>query len=118
MGALIGAGIGVVVFMLALVVFMIVCQWKVFAKAGKPGWACIVPIYNIIVLLDIVNKPAWWFILMLIPIVNFVIMIIVLHRLSLSYEHGAGFTIGLLFVGIVFWPILAFGSSTYKRLEN
>lgn len=118
MGALIGAGIGVVVFMLALVVFMIVCQWKVFAKAGKPGWACIVPIYNIIVLLEIVNKPAWWFILMLIPIVNLVIAIIVLNRLSQSFGQGAGFTIGLLFVGIIFWPLLAFGSYTYKKLEN
>ena len=65
MGALIGAGIGVIVFMLAIIVFMIICQWKVFAKAGKPGWACLVPIYNIIVLLDIINKPAWWLILML-----------------------------------------------------
>ena len=118
MGALIGAGIGVVVFMLAIVVFMIICQWKVFSKAGKPGWACLVPIYNIIVLLDIVNKPAWWFILMIIPIVNIIIFIIVLHRLSLSFGQGAGFTSGLLMVGIIFWPILAFGSSTYKRLEN
>ncbi len=118
MGALLGAGIGVIVFMLALVVFMIICQWKIFVKAGKPGWACIVPIYNIIVLLEIVNKPGWWFILMLIPIVNFIILIIIIHRLSLSFGQGAGFTIGLLLVGIIFYPMLAFGSYTYKKLEN
>jgi hypothetical protein len=118
MGALIGAGIGVLVFILALQIFMIICMWKIYAKAGEPGWACIVPIYNIIVLLKIVNKPAWWFILLIIPIVGLIIAIIVLHRLSLSFGQGAGYTIGLLLVPIIFLPMLAFGSATYKRLEN
>ena len=117
MGALVGAGIGVVIVLLALIVFAIVCQWKVYAKAGQPGWACIVPIYNLVVLLQIVNKPVWWIILMLIPIVNIVIFIIVLHRLSLSFGKGGGFTVGLLFLNIIFWAILAFDKSEYKKLE-
>jgi hypothetical protein len=118
MGALVGASIGVVVVFLAIVVFAIVCQWKVYAKAGQPGWACIVPIYNLIVLLQIVNKPVWWIILMLIPIVNIVIIIIVLHRLSLSFGKGGGFTLGLLLLNIIFWAILAFDNSVYKKLES
>ena len=117
MGALIGAGIGVVVVMLAIVIFMIACMWKIYAKAGQPGWAAIVPIYNLVVLLQIVNKPVWWIILMLIPFVNFIILIIIYHRLSLSFGKGGGFTLGLILVGIIFFPILAFDSSVYKKLE-
>ncbi len=118
MGALIGLGIGVLVFVLAIFVFAIVCQWKVFAKAGQPGWACIVPIYNLVVLIQIANKPLWWIILMLIPIVNIVILIIILHRISLSFGKNAGFTVGLIFLNIIFWAILAFDKSEYKKLEN
>ena len=55
---------------LAIMGVVIAGIWKVFEKAGKPGWAALVPIYNIIVLLDIAGKPAWWLVLMLIPLVN------------------------------------------------
>jgi hypothetical protein len=92
---------------------MIASIWTIFSKAGKPGWAAIIPIYNIIVLLEIVGKPWWWLLLMLIPIVNIVLLIIVFHRLSLSFGHEVGFTLGLIFLGIIFFPILGFGSSKY-----
>jgi len=98
---------------LAILVLMIASMWTIFSKAGAPGWASIVPIYNIIVLLKIIGKPWWWLLLMLIPIVNFVIMIIVLHNLSLSFGKGAGFTIGLILLGIIFLPVLAFGGAQY-----
>ena len=62
---------------LAILILVIVGMWKVFVKAGKPGWASIIPIYNVYVLLQIVGKPWWWLILMLIPIVNIVIWILV-----------------------------------------
>jgi len=102
-----------IVIYLAIVALMIVSIWKVFAKAGKPGWAAIIPIYNVIVLLEIVGKPWWWLLLMLIPIVNIVILIVVYHRLSVVFGHGVGFTLGLIFLGIIFLPILAFGDSKY-----
>jgi hypothetical protein len=102
---------------LALIAFVIVCQWKIFSKAGKPGWAAIVPIYNIIVLLEIVNKPWWWLFLMMIPIVNIVMIIIVLNRLSKSFGKSEGFTVGLILLGIIFMGILAFDKSEYKKLE-
>lgn len=98
---------------LIILVLMIVSLWKIFEKAGKPGWAAIIPIYNIIVLLEIVNKPVWWIVLLFIPLVNLVILIIVMHRLSLSFGQGAGFTVLLIFLGIVGYPLLAFGNYKY-----
>jgi hypothetical protein len=103
----------IIVIYVAIIVLMIASMWTIFTKAGKPGWACIVPIYNIIVLLDAVGKPWWWLLLMLIPIVNIVILIIVYHNLSLSFGKGGGFTVGLILLGIIFLPILAFGDSKY-----
>lgn len=97
----------------AIIVLMIAAMWTIFTKAGKPGWAAIVPIYNMIVLLEIVGKPWWWLLLMLIPIVNIVIIIIVYHQLSLSFGKDVGFTIGLILLGIVFIPLLAFGDAKY-----
>lgn len=103
----------VLLIQIALLVLYIASIWKVFEKAGKPGWAAIVPIYNIIVLLEIAGKPVWWIILMLIPLVNIIIAIIVLHQISLSFGKGTGFTLGLLFLGIIFWPMLGFGDAQY-----
>jgi hypothetical protein len=103
----------VIVIYLALIVLMIASLWTIFKKAGKPGWACIIPIYNIIVLLEIVGKPWWWLLLMLIPIVNIVFAIWMLNLLSKSFGQSTGFTIGLLLLGIIFYPMLAFGNYTY-----
>ena len=106
------AGIGI--FYLAILVVLIVAIWKVFEKAGKPGWAAIIPIYNLIVLLEIVGKPAWWVILMIIPLVNIVVLIIVYDRLAKSFGQGIGFTVGLILLSIVFLPLLGFGNYSYK----
>ena len=103
----------VIILYVAIFVLMIVSMWKIFTKAGKPGWACIIPIYNIIVLLEIVGKPWWWLLLMLIPIVNMVFAIWMLNLLSKSFGHEVGFTLGLLFLGFIFFPILGLGESKY-----
>jgi hypothetical protein len=92
---------------------MFASMWTIYSKAGKPGWAALVPIYNLIVLLDIIGKPWWWLLLMFIPIVNFVVIIMIYHNLSLSFGKGAGFTVGLILLGIVFLPLLAFGDAKY-----
>ncbi|MCR9253215.1 MAG: DUF5684 domain-containing protein [bacterium] len=109
-----GIGIIGVIIYLAIIVFLIASMWKVFEKAGKPGWAAIVPIYNIVVLLEIVGKPVWWIILFLIPLVSLVIAIIVYHQLSKSFGKDVGFTIGLILLPIVFLPILGFGDAKYQ----
>jgi hypothetical protein len=100
---------------LAILVFYCYCGWKLYVKAGKPGWASLIPIYNTVVLLDIVGKPIWWIILLLIPFVNIIVGIIVIHRLSLAFGKGVGFTLGLIILGFIFYPILALGSATYRR---
>jgi hypothetical protein len=98
---------------LAIVVLMIVSMWKVFTKAGKPGWAILIPIYNIIVLLEIVGKPWWWLLLMLIPVVNIVFAIWTINLLSKSFGKDVGFTIGIILLGFIFIPILGLGSAQY-----
>jgi len=97
----------------AIGIFLIVCQWKVYAKAGKPGWASLIPIYNIVVLLEIVRKPIWWLVLMLIPVVNVVIAILIMIELAKVFGKDGGFTVGLILLPIVFYPILAFGDAKY-----
>ncbi len=94
-------------------IFVLVALWKVYQKAGKPGWAAIIPIYNILVLLEIVGKPWWWLLLMFIPFVNIVIMVIVYIELAKVFGHGVGYGIGLLLLPYVFVAMLGFGSSQY-----
>src|SRR5437588_11973546 len=104
------------IFGLLVAVLLIVALWKIFIKAGQPGWACLIPIYNIYILCKIVGRPGWWVILMLIPFVNFIIGIILCIDLAKSFGHGVGFGLGLAFLGIIFFPILGFGSSQYQGL--
>ena len=114
-----GAGAGIfscLMFLiwLAVMVTVIAGFWKVFTKAGQPGWAAIVPIYNVIVLLQIVRRPLWWIVLMLIPLVNVVVVIIVLIDLARVFGKGVGFAIGLLLLPFVFFLILGFGDAKYQ----
>jgi hypothetical protein len=99
---------------LLIALFLIVAMWKVFTKAGQPGWASIIPIYNIYIWCKIVGRPAWWIILMLIPFVNFIICIILCIDLAKSFGKGAGFGLGLAFLAVIFFPILGFGSAQYQ----
>jgi len=109
-----GMGIGMMVIWLVVVVVMIAAMWKVFAKAGKPGWASIVPIYNLIVLIEIAGKPVWWFVLMLIPGVNIVVGIIVVIAFAKNFGKGVGFAFGLLLLAPIFYPMLAWGDARYQ----
>ena len=94
--------------------FFIASFWKIYEKAGKPGWTSIIPIYNVIVLLEIIKKPLWWIVLFIIPIVNIVIGIWTTNLLSKNFGKGEGFTIGLIFLPFIFYPILAFGDAQYQ----
>ena len=101
-------------FGMAIAIFVLVAMWKVYQKAGKPGWAAIIPIYNIIVWLRIAGRSGWWIILLLIPIVGAVIAIVVSIDLARKFGKGAGFGLGLAFLGFIFYPILAWGSAEYS----
>lgn len=96
-----------------MTVFYIFCYWKIFEKAGKPGWAAIIPIYNILVQLEIIGRPWWWLLLLFVPVANVVIGIMLLFDLAKVFGKGTGFGFGLLFLAPIFIPILAFGSATY-----
>ena len=102
------------IFWLAVTILMIAACWKVFTKAGQPGWAAIVPIYNWYILCKIVGRPGWWVILFFIPFINFIIGIILCIDLAKSFGKGVGFAIGLILLGIIFFPILGFGSVQYQ----
>jgi uncharacterized membrane protein YhaH (DUF805 family) len=108
-GSMIGGLVG-----LAILVFLIAAMWKVFTKAGKAGWLVLIPIVNIYQLLKIAGRPGWWLILFLIPLVNLIISILVSMDLAKSFGKGAGFGLGLAFLSPIFYPILGFGSATYK----
>lgn len=97
----------------AIVVIYVACGWYVYLKAGQPGWAVMIPIYDLWVLLKIVGRPGWWLILYFIPFVNILISIIVYVDLAKSFGKGVGFAVGLILLSFVFFPILAFGRATY-----
>ena len=103
-----------IIFGLLIALLIIVAMWKVFTKAGQPGWASIIPIYNLYIWCKIVGRPWWWILLMLIPFVNFIVCIILCIDLAKSFGKGVGFGIGLALLGIIFFPILGFGSAQYQ----
>lgn len=99
---------------LVMIVAAIAGMWKVFEKAGQPGWAAIVPIYNLFVLLQIVNKPTWWIVLLLLPLINIVILIIVTIALAEKFGKGGGYAVGMVFLPFVFYPMLGFGDERFQ----
>jgi hypothetical protein len=115
MDQLLAAGVAVQGVAIAFAILAIVGMWKFFAKAGKPGWACLVPIYNTIVMIDIAGKPLWWILLLFIPFVNLVILILILAGIAKNFGRGTGTVIGLIFLPSIFFLILGFGSAEYRR---
>lgn len=98
--------------------FLYIVSWmQIFKKAGKSRWIALIPIYNIIVLLDILNLPKWWIFLFIIPFINVITLIFIYHQLSIAFNKGVGFTIGLVLVAFIFIPILGLGKAQY-RPEN
>jgi hypothetical protein len=111
-----GGGAVVLLVYLALIVVTIAGWWMTFTKAGEAGWASIIPIYNLIVLLRIAGKPWWWVFLFLIPIVSLVIVVLVSIDVAKNLGKGAGFGLGLAFLSFIFYPILGFGDARYQRV--
>ncbi len=102
------------VVMLAVIVFFVACMWIIFTKAGQPGWACLIPIYNAYIMLKIAGKPGWWLVLMFIPLVNIIIGVVVAIAMAECFGKSVGFGIGLILLPFIFYPIRAFGSATYQ----
>ena len=98
---------------LVIAVVSIIGMWKFFSKAGKPGWASIVPFYNMYCLFDIAWGNGWMFLLCFIPCVGAVFQIILCFKLAKAFGQGTGFGFGLLFLSPIFYMILGFGDSDY-----
>jgi hypothetical protein len=109
---------GVFFLYIALIIISVIAMWKVFTKAGHPGWASIVPIYNTCVMCDIGGKPMWWVLLMFIPFVNIVVSVLVTIGIAKNFGRGAGTVLGLIFLPFIFLLILGFGSAEYNRVEG
>ena len=98
---------------LAVAVLGVIAMWKIFEKAGEPGWAAIIPFYNLYVLFKITWGNGWKFLFLLIPIANFVFLIITMVKLAKAFGKSGGFAVGLIFLSIIFYCILAFGDAQY-----
>jgi hypothetical protein len=103
---------------IAVAALMIISLWKIFEKAGQPGWACIVPFYNIYILTKIAEKPGYWAVLMCIPYIGLIWVIWVYNRIAKRFGKTEGFTAGMIFLSIIFFPILGFGDAQYKSEGN
>lgn len=100
---------------LAIVIVVIAGVWKTFVKAGRPGWGCLIPIYNLYLMITIAGRPAWWIILFLVPVVNLIVAIILGIDIAKKFGKGTGFGLGLTFLSFIFYPILGFGDATYSE---
>lgn len=106
-------------FIIVFTVLAVIAMWKVFEKAGKPGWAAIVPIYNTIILLEVVGRPIWWIVLMFIPFVNIVVWLLIALDLAKAFGKSSTFGIfGLFIFNIVGMLMLAFGDAKYVGAPN
>lgn len=115
-----GGAVILILVYIVVIVFEIAALWHVFTKAGRPGWAAIIPIYNVWVLLKVIGRPGWWLLLFLIGLIPFVGWIVVLVigiiinlDLAKSFGKSVGFAIGLILLSFIFVPILGFGSAEY-----
>ncbi|MGE4292550.1 MAG: DUF5684 domain-containing protein [Desulfovibrio sp.] len=100
---------------LAIVIAIIAGYWKTFEKAGEPGWAALIPIYNLIVLLRIVGRPLWWLLLLFVPLLNIAILIVISVDLAKRFGKSTLFGVGIALLGFIFMPILGFGDARYQR---
>ncbi len=99
---------------LVVMVAMIAGMWKTFAKAGEPGWAAIIPIYNILILVKIARKEVWWVVFFFLPLLNLVGLIVICMEVAKHFGKGAGFGIGMAFLPPIFWPLLGFSNAQYQ----
>jgi hypothetical protein len=92
--------------------------WGLVTKAGEPGWAALVPGYNLFLLLRISGITVYWGLLFLMPALNMGLWFVVCDQLALKFGRGIGTSLGLMCLGFVFFPLLGFGSAKYEDLPR
>ena len=108
-GALAAMGLFFWVLSMALSILMIISLWKIFKKAGKPGWASVIPIYNIYIMCEIAEKEWWYVLLSCVPFANIYAMIVLYNGMAKRFGKSGGFVAGMILLPVVFFPMLAFG---------
>jgi len=101
----------IMIIYFAVILLIIIAFWKIYTKAGQPGWASIIPIYNIYIFGKIVGMKNWW--LMIVPFIGLIFSIIAILDLTKSFGKSSGFAAGMIFLPFIFFPILAFGDAFY-----
>jgi hypothetical protein len=109
------AAIGGAVFLIFIVVilFYVVASWRLYSKAGVPGWGVLIPIYNIYLWCKIAGRPGWWILLLFVPVVNIIVQLILCLDVAKSFGRSGAFGAGIWLLGFIFVPILGYGSSRY-----
>ncbi|MCA9351270.1 hypothetical protein KC929_00650 [Patescibacteria group bacterium] len=105
---------GIAILYLVVIVVTIAGMWRVFQKAGRKGWEAIIPIYNLFIIQKIIGKPWYWVILMMIPYIGIIWTIWSTNLMSKSFGKSEGFTIGMIILPFIFYPILGFGKAQYQ----
>ena len=108
-GAIAAMGLFFWILSMALSILMIVSLWKIFKKTGKPGWASIIPIYNIYIMCEIAEKEWWYVLLSCVPFANIYAMIVLYNGMAKRFGKSGGFVAGMILLPVVFFPMLAFG---------
>lgn len=98
-----------------LYVLTVIAWWRIFSKAGEPGWKSLIPFYNLFILVRIADQNGWKALLFLVPVVGEVYAVLLQFRLAQAFGKGLGFGFGLLFLNTVFLYLLAFGDARYVR---
>jgi hypothetical protein len=114
LGVAAGFGLAALLVTTLPALLVIAGTWKLFTKAGQPGWAAIVPIYNLCVILHIVGRPTRWLVGFLIPIVDFVVAVLVTIDVAKAYGKGIVYAVGMVLVPFIFYPLLGFGDARYR----
>ncbi len=109
----VGLGVFLLIY-LVIIIVVIAGFWKMFTKAGQPGWAAIIPIYNSYIMCKIAGRPGWWVILLLIPYLNLIFWIILMVDLAKSFGKSIAFAVGMILLSFIFIPILGFGDAEYQ----
>jgi len=103
-----------IILIAAAIILVIIAKWRIFEKAGQPGWASIIPYFNFIIILKIVDKNIWWILWLFVPIANVVVGIWVTNLLAKRFGKNEGFTLGLILLPFIFYPILGFGNARFQ----
>lgn len=113
-----GMGTGMLIFYLAIMVVMIAAIWKIFTKAGKPGWASIIPIYDVIVLIQVAGLEWWYILLLLVPLANIYAIFKIYIELAHKFGKSTGFGVLTVFFSLICLPILGFGDAKYQGAKE